>query len=129
MVADSLAESHGSNPPARTRVTVILAAIDAIDDLAYQSRKAMLSDVALLDETAIRDASARLRSAVGELAEPACGHERPIAAMLAVTDEVDELVHAAKRARMTGRLRVSLGSLCELLDRLRFALGQVGSSP
>jgi hypothetical protein len=129
MLADALAESHGSNPPTRTRVTVILAAIDAIDDLAYQSRKAIFSDVVMLDETALRDASARLRSAVGDLTEPAGDDERPIADMLALIDDVDELAHAAKRARSTGRLRVSLGSLYELLDRLRVALGQIGSRP
>ena len=127
MMADARAESRSAEPPTRTRVIAILAAVDAIDDLIHQAKKPTFSDVVILRATALRHASGRLRSAVGELGGADGDHTRPIADMLAVIDELDELVRAGERRQTTGRVRVSPGSLYDQLDRLRLALHQIGS--
>jgi hypothetical protein len=82
-----------------------------------------------IDENALRDASFLLRRSVGELSGPAGAQDGPTADALAAIDELDDLVRAARRVRLTNQLCVPRGPLYDLLDRLHVTVPQVGSTP
>jgi hypothetical protein len=91
-----------------------LEAIDALEELAFESRRGV-------DEKALRDALSGLRTAFGDLTGPA----GPDA--VAALEELDDLVRSAKRVPLTSRLRLPREPLYALLDRLRLALAQAAS--
>jgi hypothetical protein len=122
---NAIAESRGANPVEPARNTETLAALDALGELVFESRKAVFSDCLRVDENALRDASFLLRRSVGELSGPAGAQDGPTADALAA---LDDLVRAARRVRLTNQLCVPRGPLHNLLDRLHVTVPQVGST-
>jgi hypothetical protein len=122
----AVAKARASLLPApHPRAIATLAAIDAVDDLVFEAKRPLFSYVRTLDETALRDASARLRRAVDEWTGRAGEREPPVIDMFSALDELDELMRTAKRAWRSGGLRLDPEAIYDLLDRLRFGVNQV----
>jgi hypothetical protein len=100
----------------RDIVSRALVAIDAFDDLFQKAPRLPMSRDRRVDDTALRDAITELGDAV-RAAVPG-----PRSATRVALAELEELVRRAPRVALGGGVRLSSGTVYEVLDRLVEAL-------